>query len=312
MKFLTPLACALVLSGMATVAQAKITRTLEKTFAVQPGGRLNAETQGGNITIKTDDANEVRIVVTQVIDANSEEAANKALEKLSLSLEQKGNEVSAIAAYEKRLGNMFGNWPPVQVSYTITVPRAFNLQLNTSGGNVKVASVKGAVNARTSGGDLVFERVDGELDGKTSGGNVTLKEGTARANLSTSGGNIQIDRAGGPTTVSTSGGDIRIQSAAQLLSAHTSGGNVSAKLTEAPQQDMTLRTSGGNVTVSVPRNAGFHLEADTSGGDVVTSNLMLSNSSTNKQKTKLSATVNAGGPKLNLRTSGGDIRVSAD
>ena len=29
MKFLTPLACALVLSGLATVAQAKITRTVE-------------------------------------------------------------------------------------------------------------------------------------------------------------------------------------------------------------------------------------------------------------------------------------------
>lgn len=312
MKFLTPLACALVLSGLATVAQAKITRTVEKTFAVQPGGRLNAETQGGKITVKSDDISEVRITVTQVIDANTEEAANKVLEKLSLNLEQKGNDVSAIASYEKRIGSMWGNWPPVQVSFTITVPRAFNLLLNTSGGDIKVGSVKGSVNARTSGGDLTFERIDGELDGKTSGGNVSLKEGTARANLSTSGGNIQIDRAGGPTTVSTSGGDIRIQSAAQLLSAHTSGGNVSAKLTEAPQQDMTLRTSGGNVTVTVPRNAGFNLEADTSGGDVVTSNLMLSNSSTNKRKTKLSATINAGGPKLNLRTSGGDIRVSAD
>lgn len=312
MKFWTPLACALLISGTTVAAHAKITRTVEKTFAVQPGGRLHAETQGGNISIKTDDANEVRIVVTQVIDANSEEAANKALEKLSLNLEQKGNDVSAVATYEKRIGNMWGNWPPVQVSYTITVPRAFNLQLNTSGGNIKVGSVKGNVNARTSGGDLAFERIDGELDGKTSGGNVSLSEGTARANLSTSGGNIQIDRAGGPTTVSTSGGDIRIRSAAQLLSAHTSGGNISAQLTEAPQQDLSLRTSGGDVTVSVPRNAGFYLEADTSGGDVVTRNLVLSNSSTNKQKSKLSATVNAGGPKLNLRTSGGDIRVSAD
>ena len=312
MKLLTPIAGALVLVSLATVAQAKITRTVEKTFAVQAGGRLTAETQGGKITVKSDDINEVRITVTQLIDANTDEAANKVLEKLSLNLEQKGNDVSAIASYEKRIGSMWGNWPPVQVSFTITVPRAFNLLLNTSGGDIKVGSVKGSVNARTSGGDLTFERIDGELDGKTSGGNVSLKEGTARANLSTSGGNIQIDRAGGPTTVSTSGGDIRIQSAAQLLSAHTSGGNVSAKLTEAPQQDMTLRTSGGNVTVTVPRNAGFNLEADTSGGDVVTSNLMLSNSSTNKRKTKLSATINAGGPKLNLRTSGGDIRVSAD
>jgi DUF4097 and DUF4098 domain-containing protein YvlB len=75
---------------------------------------------------------------------------------------------------------------------------------------------------------------------------------------------------------------------------------------------MTLRTSGGNVTVTVPRNAGFSLEADTSGGDIETSNLTLSNAKVNSSKTRLSATVNAGGPKLNLRTSGGDIRVKAD
>ena len=154
--------------------------------------------------------------------------------------------------------------------------------------------------------------LDGELDGKTSGGNVTLKEGTASANLSTSGGHIQIDRAGGPTSVSTSGGDINIQSAAQVLEARTSGGNVSAKLTEAPRQDMTLKTSGGNVSVSVPRTAAFDLDASTSGGEVDAKGLNLSKVSSNKSKTKLSATVNAGGPKLVLRTSGGDIRVTAD
>ena len=312
MKLLTPLACALVLGGMATLAQAKITRTVEKTFAVQAGGHLTAQTQGGFISVKSDDINEVRITATQVIDADSEEAANKLLEKLSLSLEQKGNDISAVSSYQKRIGLGWGSWPPVQVSYTITVPRSFNLQLNTSGGYIKVGSVKGTVKARTSGGDLVFERIDGELDGKTSGGSVTLKEGTARANLSTSGGDIQIDRAGGPTSVSTSGGDIRIQSASQLLDAHTSGGSVSAKLTEAPRQDMTLKTSGGDVSVSVPRAAAFELDASTSGGEVDATSLNLSNVTGNKSKTKLSATVNAGGPKLVLRTSGGDIRVTAD
>ncbi len=294
MKFWTPLFCALLISGTTLAAHAKITRTLEKTFAVQPGGRLIAETQGGNITISSDDANQVRIVVTQVIDANSEEAANKALEKLSLNLEQKGNDVSAIATYEKRLSNVWGNWPPVQVSYTITVPRAFNLQLTTSGGNVKVGSVKGSVSARTSGGDLMFERIDGELDGQTSGGNVALREGTARASLSTSGGNIDIDRAVG------------------TIKATTSGGNIRAKFTEPLLQDSSLRTSGGNVNVSVPRTAAFVLNAETSGGNVETRNLVLSNAKVNSDKSRISATVNAGGPQLDLRTSGGDILVRGD
>lgn len=89
MKFWTPLACALLVSGTTVAAHAKITRTLEKTFVVQPGGHLTAETQGGNITVNSDDANVVRIVVSQVIDAHSEVAADKVLEKLTLALEKK-------------------------------------------------------------------------------------------------------------------------------------------------------------------------------------------------------------------------------
>ncbi len=69
MKFWTPLACALLISGTTLAAHAKITRTVEKTFAVQPGGRLIAETQGGNITINSDDANQVCHLIALCADA---------------------------------------------------------------------------------------------------------------------------------------------------------------------------------------------------------------------------------------------------
>ena len=119
MKFWTPLACALLISGTTLTAHAKITRTVEKTFAVQPGGKLTAETRGGNITVKTDDVNEVRMVITQTIDANTDEAANKLLEKLKLVLDQQGNEVTVTASFEQSLTQRWGG-TPVSVSYTIT------------------------------------------------------------------------------------------------------------------------------------------------------------------------------------------------
>src|SRR5258708_2119507 len=52
------------------VLSAKITRTVDKTFTVQPGGNLKAVTQGGDITIRTADTPEVRIHVKQVIHAS--------------------------------------------------------------------------------------------------------------------------------------------------------------------------------------------------------------------------------------------------
>lgn len=289
---------------------AKITRTVEKTFTVQSGGNLKAATQGGDITIKTSDRSEVHLLIKQEIRASTEQEADEILAKLTLTLEQSGNDVTAESKYEKRgPGTWFGNWPPVSVSFVVTVPKNFNLNLNTSGGNITVASLSGNVRARTSGGDLEFARIDGDIDAGTSGGDITLKEGTARAKLNTSGGDIEIDRAGGPTEVSTSGGDIRINSVAHLISASTSGGDVRAVITEALKQDTLLSTSGGNVDVELVKGAGFQLDASTSGGDVHASGLTITIEKGGTGKSKLVGAVNGGGPLLKLRSSGGDVTV---
>ena len=258
MKSLIPLLTLGALLASPAVLSAKITRTVEKTFTVQPGGNFKAATQGGDIMIRTADVSEIRVTAKQVIRASSEQEADEILAKLTLTLEQTGNDVTAEAKYEKRTGgSWFGSWPPVSVSFDVIVPRNFNLNLNTSGGDITAASVQGNVRARTSGGDLKFDRVDGEIDAHTSGGDIVLREGTARAKLGTSGGDIEVDRAGGPTQVSTSGGNITLNSVAQLLSATTSGGNVRATLTEPLKQDAVLSTSGGDVRVQIAKATGF-------------------------------------------------------
>src|SRR6478736_1785077 len=301
--FIAALAAPLALS-------ATITRNVEKTFTVQPGGNFKAHTQGGDIKIETSDRPEVRIQVKQVIRADSEAEADEILAKLTLTLEQTGNDVTADAKYEKRgPGTWFGNWPPVSVSFVVTVPKNFNLNLNTSGGDIAVASVAGNVRARTSGGDLKFARIDGDIDAGTSGGNITILEGTARAKLHTSGGNIAVDRTGGPTEVSTSGGDVTLRSVTQLISATTSGGDVRAVITEPMKQDAVLSTSGGEVDVKVVKGAGFQLDASTSGGDVNASGLTITIEKGGTGKSRLAGAVNGGGPLLKLRSSGGDIKI---
>ena len=313
MKSLLPLLTLGALLASPALLQAKITRTVEKTFAVQSGGNFKAATQGGDITIRTADTTEVRILVKQVIRASSEQEADEILAKLTLTLEQTGNDVLAEAKYEKRTGgSWFGNWPPVSVSFDVTVPKNFNLNLNTSGGDITAGSVRGNVRARTSGGNLKFDRIDGEIDAHTSGGDIVLKEGTARAKLGTSGGDIEIDRAGGPTEVSTSGGDLKINSVAQLISATTSGGNVHATITEPLKQDTVLSTSGGDVRVRIVKGAGFELDASTSGGDVRAEGLTITITKGGVGKSRLAGSVNGGGPRLKLRSSGGDISVRTD
>jgi DUF4097 and DUF4098 domain-containing protein YvlB len=291
-------------------AHAKIERTVEKSFTVQPGGRLRVETQGGDVRVLTSSAATVKVVARERIRANSEAEADEILEKLTLTIEQQAGGVTAEAKYEKnQAGFHWGSWPPVQVDFTVTVPMNYNVELKTSGGDVSVGDLQGQVNARTSGGDVTLGRIAGDIDAGTSGGNVRLEEGAGSVKLGTSGGDIQVGRVVGPADLGTSGGNIEIRSVENSVHAATSGGNVNAGIAGGLKGDCKLATSGGHVKVTVDKGAAFDLDAATSGGDVDAAGLTITIEKGGAGRSRLAGKVNGGGPVLMLRSSGGDIVV---
>ena len=292
------------------LGHAKINRVVEKTFTVQEGGDLKVQTSGGDIQILSGNGNEVKVTARERINADSEAKADELLQDLELTLEQQGNNVLAKAKYTKT-GSWHWGTTPVTVSFTVVVPKRYNVDLNTSGGNIGLESLVGRAHLRTSGGNLKLDRVDGEIDGNTSGGNINLHEGTATVKLSTSGGDIHVDRAGGEADLSTSGGNIVIDSVLGRLNASTSGGDIKATIEGELKGNCDLSTSGGNVTVAVAKNAAFNLKSHTSGGSVDADGLTIAIEKGGLGKSSLSGKVNGGGPLLSLGTSGGDIRVRA-
>lgn len=275
-------------------AQAKITRNVEKSFAVQPGGTFRAETSGGDIVVNPGPVDQVRIIARQKVRAKTEAEADEILAKLELTLEQQGNDVVAKAKYPNKSGfSITGIWPPVSVDFEVTVPEKFNLELRTSGGDIVAGSLQGKVTAHTSGGDVTLGRIDGEVQAHTSGGD------------------IELGGATGAVKLHTSGGDIEVGSVAATVDASTSGGDIQVRFEQGPKADSTFRTSGGDVDVEVSATAAFRLDASTSGGDVKIRNVTVAVESGGYGKSKLVGAVNGGGPLLKLRTSGGDIGVRA-
>ena len=304
---LVALAAALV--AFTAAASAKVEREVVKSFQVLPGVRLRVVTSGGDIHVTTSNDSVVKVVAREHIRAGSEADADELLKKLELKIENDGNEIVATASYESSMGIHFGSWPPVQVDFEVSVPADASANLKTSGGNVVVADLGGSLKAHTSGGDVRIGTVSGEIEASTSGGNVDLEEGRGSVRLSTSGGNVSVDRIGGSAVLKTSGGDIRIDSVAGTLEAETSGGDVKAGFLGALKGDCSLSTSGGEVRATVAKNAGFHLDASTSGGDVEASGLTITIDSGGVGRSTLSGDVNGGGPRLKLRSSGGNIKV---
>lgn len=295
------------------VLQAKIERTVEKTFTVQPAGTLTVETMGGAIKVETGPGNVVKIEVKERINASTDAEADEMLKHLTLTLEQQGNDVTAAARYDdERASSWFhsGSWPPVQCEFTVTVPARYNVDLKTSGGGISVGDLTGAVVAHTSGGGLRFGRITGTVDGHTSGGGISLEACTGDVSVHTSGGGIHLGPVGGNAEVHTSGGGISIKGIAGVVKAHTSGGPIDVAFAGPLKGDCEFSTSGGGITVHVDPKSDFNLDAHTSGGGV---RCELPVTVVGEIKpSRLVGKVNAGGHELKLRSSGGGIRVVAD
>lgn len=292
---------------------AKIERTVEKTFTVQPGGTLTVATSGGGITVEPGTGNTVHVLVKERIRASTDAEADELLKHLTLTLEQHGNDVTAVAKYESDRPSSwfhFGSWPPVQCAFVVTVPSTYNTDLRTSGGGIRVGDLTGKVVARTSGGGLRFGRINGAVDGRTSGGGIRLEACTGNVNVHTSGGGIRLGPVDGSAEVHTSGGGIVIRKVTGMVRAHTSGGPIDATIAGPLKTDCRLSTSGGGITVHVDPKSAFTLDARTSGGGVRCDLPITVRGEI--RRSHLSGTVNGGGHVLTLRTSGGGIRVVSE
>jgi hypothetical protein len=217
-------------------------------------------------------------------------------------------------------------WPLAGPQFVISVPHQYNVDLHTSGGSIAVEELEGRVRSRAAGGSLRFGRIHGPVWGKTSGGSIALAGCVGPAEVETSGGSIHIGDVDGDVIARTSGGSIRIARATGrvvaetsggsidvaevwgAIDAATSGGSVTARLARQPQGSSRLETSGGNVVVFLAEMIGVEVDAKTSGGRVTTELPVMVQREFSK--TALQAKINAGGPKLTLRTSGGNIYLN--
>ncbi|MBI5690782.1 MAG: hypothetical protein HZC55_11880 [Verrucomicrobia bacterium] len=302
-----------MICGAASLAQARIERVVEKQFPVAGPGALFAETSGGSIRVTTTPDAVVRVKARQRIRADSEAEADELLRKLELVIEQQGADIRAVAKYERRpSGFSFGSWPPVEVSFEVSVPATFATDLRTSGGSITVGDLQGKARARTSGGSISLGKMGGPVEAHTSGGSISLGAAAGAVVLKTSGGSITAGQIAGPADLSTSGGSIKVESAQAPLRAHTSGGSVRAGLRGPVTADCSLSTSGGGVRVTVDKTAAFRLDASASGGHVDADGLTLKLEKSGRGRDRLAGEVNGGGPVLKLRSSGGGVSIRAE
>ena len=272
-------------------------RRIERSFTVAPDGNLAIDAAEGSIAVSGSDSSTVSVVVTA-------RGSARRLNAHDVTFDQTGNSVRVESRDRDHGLHMFHS-DNLEVRYEIRVPRSFNLDLRTSGGNIGVRELKGTVSGETSGGDLEVASVDGTVKLSTSGGNVDIRRSHGDMTLETSGGNMTGEGVEGSIHLETSGGNIGLTACDGRLYGSTSGGNIRASMKD--NKGIELSTSGGNLSVFLPRSAKGDVHAEASGGDV---RCDFSFSGKIKEG-KMNGTINGGGPLIRLETSGGDIVLNA-
>ncbi len=244
---------------------------LTKSFSNESIKRVIAETAGGNISVSSVAASDVRVEV-YIRPSNyngnqtySKEEIQKRLEAdYHFILEASDNTIKAIAKNKNKNQNI--SWKKaLSISYKIYVQKEISTNLTTSGGNIVLSDLNGSQHFVTSGGNLDIERLKGKIVGVTSGGNVSVIDCSEDIELTTSGGNITADNCNGKISLVTSGGDIKLSKLNGTIEATTSGGNAMANDIRGA---LEAHTSGGNVNL---RDLYCSVDAATSGGNIFVS-----------------------------------------
>lgn len=234
-----------------------------ESFTVSPGDTLKVSAGSGDIDIETSGGEQVLVTVVGLNSASERD----------LRIIQNGNSVLIDYHPASRHAR--------RVRFEIRIPTRFNLDLDTSGGDISVSgSLTGDVEGRTSGGDIEIDDVDGVVAVKTAGGHIRGGNVGGNATFQTSGGDIEVEQVLGQVELKTAGGDISVGEVGQSLKASTAGGDIELGRVGG---DVKASTAGGDIEVAEVSGsaelstAGGHIrlegatgkvEASTAGGDL--------------------------------------------
>jgi DUF4097 and DUF4098 domain-containing protein YvlB len=271
----------------------------------------------GSVAVQASENNEVGIEVRRKLQKVSAADARLIFQNHEVTFSQQDKQVRVTAQFKTKPARGAKDHQ-LQVSYRITVPKTFSVDLQTRAGAIQVGDLKGNVKADTAAGAIKIGGIEGPVQARTSGGSVSVASAET-AMLHTSAGKIDVGEIGGSLECNTSGGAIRVQSAQGKVVAKTSAGGIEIIHAKA---EISAQTSGGSIEVgkgeagaSVKTSAGSikigeiagDLIAETHGGSI----------KVQKCGGKLIAKTSAGNidvgnavNSLHLSTSGGSIQAN--
>src|SRR5580692_9760891 len=218
----------------------RIRAELTGSVPARDGQRLHLVTDLGNIIIRTQNSGKIDYKVRLEADATQKDAK----QLLKNFIVTTNPTAEGVYFRGQSLGRHASGrlWVTVEVN----VPRNFNLDVSTGGGNIEAEDIIGFATLATSGGNIVMANVGGAAHLSTDGGHITVRNVAGALAASTGGGHITTGAIAGSAILHTDGGHIRVTSVEGAAHVSTGGGNVSV---EHSGSQLVAETNGGQIEV---------------------------------------------------------------
>lgn len=304
----------------------ELTKTEERTFDFNSGGRVQVVGDAGFIRVESWDKNEVFLRYTKRVWESRRREAERRLEDLQVEINDQPGQLSIrqIPEFKERNPNFFDLFDPdrwghtrhsARIDFELRVPRQCHLSLESDEGDVTVRNIDGEVRIDSDEGNVEVENLaHGDVSVQTDEGEIecrNLQLDDGRLSLGSDEGTIRASdvTARAVWGETDEGGFVllRINAGGGML--NSDEGDVELEATRFDEGTWSITTDEGDATLFIPANADAEvaLESDKGG---IRSDFPLNRVSDEHDRTeRRTGRLGEGRGRLEISTDEGDISL---
>jgi len=184
-----------------------------------------------------------------------------------------------------------------------------NVRISGRVNEVEVADVKGTASLDGSFfGSLRFERVAKGVRFLSQRTDMSVSELKGKIEIE-GAGDMSISDVPGNVNLITNRRDITLENVAGTIHVENSKGGVTIRLAQPPKESVEVSSQSGDIEVMLPGKSSFDVEARSDRGEIQTEFGDESKISSANNNAALTDSIGSRGPKLQLRTTYGTIRI---
>ncbi len=271
-RFAILLAVVSLIVGPAVWADVEEEETVERTATLGSGGRVVVETTNGSIKVESWSGSEVQVTARKKARADDSSRARELLSEIEIHVEERGGEVRIEA--DMPSSGMGSGWfrdESATVSFQIKMPADAELEARSRNGSIEAREIGGRTRLRTSNGSIKAFGVDGALQVESSNGSIKAYDVNGPVNASTNNGRITAE--------------VTTDDLPEGFRMKTTSGAIELELDAGVAASISARTRNGSVSTDFP------------GG------------TQDRRRKTLELDLNGGGPRVEIESTNGSIRV---